>query len=86
MRLPAPVAEQLGQETGLLLVSVHPGSPADKGGLLLGDTIVGLAGQPAHRMDDLLALLSGDRVGVSVPVRIVRSGKVQELDVVVGER
>jgi S1-C subfamily serine protease len=86
VRLPASVAETLGQETGLLLVSVKPGSSAERAGLLLGDAIVGLDNQPVRRMDDLTALLSGDRVGSSVPVRIVRSGQLQELKIVIDER
>jgi S1-C subfamily serine protease len=86
VRLPASVAETLGQETGLLLVSVKPGSPAERAGLLLGDAIVGLDNLPVRRMDDLTALLTGDRVGSSVPVRIVRGGQIQELNVVIGER
>ncbi len=86
VRLPAGLGQQLGQETGLLLVSVEPGSPADQGGLLLGDTIVAFDEQPVRHMDDLLALLSSDRVGETMPVRIVRGGQVQELKVVVGER
>jgi S1-C subfamily serine protease len=86
VRLPETLAQQLGQETGLLLISVNPDSPADKGGLLLGDTIVGLGGQPVRTMDDLLALLGGDRVGIATPVRIVRGGQVQDLEVVIGER
>jgi S1-C subfamily serine protease len=85
-RLPATVAEQLGQKTGLLLVSVEPGSPAEQGGLFMGDTLVSLDGQPVRHHDDLLALLAGDRVGQTVPVRIVRSGQVQELQVTIGER
>jgi len=86
VRLPASLAESLGQETGLLLVSVKPESPAERAGLLLGDTIVGLDGQPVRHMDDLSALLGGDRVGVAVPVRIVRSGQIQALEVVIDER
>jgi S1-C subfamily serine protease len=86
VRLPASLAETLGQETGLLLVSVKPESPADRAGLLLGDTIVGLDNQPVRHMDDLSALLTGDRVGVAVPMRIVRSGQIQELEVVIDER
>jgi S1-C subfamily serine protease len=85
VRLPAALKQQLGQETGVLLVSVESGSPAEQGGLLLGDTIVSLDGQPVRHMDDLLALLSGDQVGAAVPVRIVRGGQVQELTVVIGE-
>jgi S1-C subfamily serine protease len=86
VRLPAVLEGQLGQETGLLLISVEPDGPAGQGGLLLGDTIVALDGQPVRHMDDLLALLGSDRVGASVPVRIVRGGQVQELTVVIGER
>jgi S1-C subfamily serine protease len=85
VRLPAALGERLGQETGVLLVSVESGSPAEQGGLLLGDTIVTLDGQPVRHMDDLLALLSSDRVGAAVPVRVVRGGQVQELTVTIGE-
>ncbi len=86
VRLPGPVAESLHQETALLLISVERGSPADQAGLFLGDSIVALDGQPVRTIDDLLSLLSGDRVGAQVPVRVVRSGQVQELTVVIGER
>lgn len=86
VRLPAGLAKQLSQETGLLLGSVEPGSPAERGGLFMGDTIVGLAGQPVRQLDDLLTLLSSDRVGQAVPVRIIRGGQVLELSVVVGEQ
>ena len=85
-RLPGGPATQLGQETGLLLGSVEPGSPADRGGLFMGDTIVALDGQAVKQMDDLLALLSGDRVGKDVPVRIVRGGQMLDVMVTIGEQ
>ena len=85
-RLPEGLAGELGQETGLLLVSVEPGSPAEKAGLLLGDTLVALDGQRTREPGDLLAQLSGDRIGQSASGRIVRGGVIQELSVVVGER
>ncbi len=85
-RLPEKLAQELGQETGLLLVSVEADSPAERGGLAMGDTIVSFAGEPVAHLDALLAQLSGDRVGQSLPVRIVRGGKVQELSVEIGER
>jgi S1-C subfamily serine protease len=86
VRLPEALAQELGQETGLLLVQVKADSSADQGGLLLGDTIVTLDGKPVPHHDALVALLSGDRVGTSVPVRIVRAGQVQELQVVMLQR
>jgi len=86
VRLPTALREQLNQETGLLLAAVEPDSPAEKGGLLLGDTIVAFAGTPVRQHDDLLAQLSPDRVDTEVPVRLVRGGQVQDITVVVGER
>jgi len=86
VRLPPGLAGEVGQETGLLLGSVEPDSPAERGGLFMGDTIVALGGQPVHHPDDLLALLSGDRVGQTVPVRIIRGGQLSEVRVVVGEQ
>jgi S1-C subfamily serine protease len=86
VRLPAALAKQLNQETGLLIVSVEPGGPAEKANLMLGDVIVALGNDPVRHLDDLLAALSGDRVGTTVPVRIVRGGQTMELKATVGER
>lgn len=86
VRLPANIAETVGQESGLLIAGVESNSPAEQGGLLLGDTLIALDGQPVRHMDDLLAALSGDRVGKSVTARIVRGGQTQDLNVTIGER
>jgi len=86
IKLPESTSKQLGQETGLLLVSVDPESPAEKGSLFLGDTIVSIGGQPVRQLDDLFGALSGDRVGTSVPVQLLRGGQLQELSVTIGER
>ena len=83
--LPEKLAQELGQETGLLLVSVEPGSPAERGGMFLGDTIVDLAGQPVRRLDDLLSGLGGEQIGKQVPIRIVRGGQLQEMTVTLVE-
>ena len=85
-RLPTSLVDQVGQETGLLLVSVEADSPAERGGLFMGDTIVLFDGQPIRHHDDLLALLSGERIGATVSIRVLRSGQAQELSVIVGER
>lgn len=86
VRLPAALKDQLNQETGLLLAGVEPDSPAEQGGLLLGDTIVAVANAPVRQHDDLLAQLSADRVGTEFSIRFVRGGQLQEVSVVVGER
>jgi S1-C subfamily serine protease len=86
VRLPEAAKQELGQETGLLIVAVEPDSPADQGGLVLGDTIATLDGVAIRQHDDLLALLSGDRVGSKVPVTILRGGQVQSVNLSIGER
>jgi S1-C subfamily serine protease len=85
-RLPEGIAEQTGQETGLLLVSVEAGSPAQGAGLFLGDTIVTLDGQPIRHQDDLLGALGADKVGGTLKADIVRGGEIKELSLTVGER
>ncbi len=86
VKLPTELREQLGQKTGLLIVSAEPNSPASAAGLTLGDTIVTLDGEKVRDHDDLLALLSGDRVGTAVPVGVVRGGQIQPMQVTIGER
>ena len=80
-RLPEAIATELGQETGLLLVSVEPGSAAEQGGLFLGDTLVALGDAPVRHMDDLFNSLNGGRIGKPLPVRLLRGGQLLELTV-----
>jgi S1-C subfamily serine protease len=86
VRLPAAIAQQLGQETGLLLASVNAGGPADSAGLLLGDTLLAIDGQPLRHMDDLVAALGGEQIGQEAHIRLLRGGQMQEVAVVIGAR
>jgi len=74
------------QSTGLLLVGVESESAAAKGGLIVGDILVGVAGEAVAHHDELYARLSGDVVGKSTAIDILRGGKLQSVNVVVGER
>ena len=75
-----------GREDALLVVGVTDGSPAARAGMLVGDVIVTVDDQPVESPEDLLDLLTGDRVGRAVALRIVRGGAVTDLSVTVGER
>lgn len=86
VRIPQALAKELGQQTGLILVSVEPGSPADKGGLMLGDTLLSVDGAPVRQLDELLDLLSHEFVDREVVLRILRAGGVLEQKVRIGER
>lgn len=88
VNLPVEAKSQLNreQETGLLLVGVEKDSPAEKGGLILGDILVGVAGVAVEHHDELFTRLSGDAVGKSTSMDVLRGGKLQVVNVIVGER
>ena len=79
-------ALQRAQASGLLVVSVEKDSPASRGGLMVGDILVSVAGLPILHHDELFARLSGDVVGKSESLEILRGGQPQTLDVLIGER
>ena len=83
-----PEAQRAGreQERGLLIVRVEDNSPAQQGGLLLGDILVALDGQTVIDTDDLQALLAGERVDTTVPVDVLRGGNLQTLQIKIGRR
>lgn len=86
VRLPGEIAGQIGQETGVMLMSVEPDGPAAKAGLTLGDTLLSLDETPIRHMDDVLAALGTDRIGTSLTARILRGGKLQDVRLSIGER
>jgi serine protease Do len=85
VRLPERQREA-DRDRALLVAAVAPGSPAETGGILVGDIVMSFDGQPVQSPVDLLQLLEGGRVGRAVVVRIVRGDTPRELTVTVGTR
>lgn len=86
--IPASQQKALGrdQSSGLLLVGVEDKSPAEASGLLVGDIIVAISGQPVTDADQLLASLVGDVVGKPTAVDVLRGGQPLTITVTIGER
>jgi S1-C subfamily serine protease len=86
--LPQALAQKAGvsQEIGLLVVSIESQSPAEQAGIIIGDLLVALGGQPVTDAETLRAQLGADRVGQPLPVKVIRGGEPKELTVSVGER
>lgn len=82
--LPEAMAASLGQEAGLLIVSVEPDSPAAAAGMLVGDILTALQGEPLEDVDDLQALLMRLQAGSDVTTSYVRGGELRKGSVVVG--
>jgi len=69
-----------------MVIGVEKDSPAEKGGLLQGDILIGIAGQVVSGIEALQAALGPSTVGTAVTVRVVRGGQATEVSVTVGER
>lgn len=88
VNIPEESQKQLNrkQDTGLLIVGLEADSPAGNGGIMVGDILAGVAGEPIEHHDELFTRLSGDVVGKSTPLDVLRGGKLEVVKVVVGEK
>jgi serine protease Do len=77
--LPPRLAAALERQTGIEVVQVVDGSPADRAGMRPEDLIVEVDGLPVAGVDDLQRLMAGELIGRSVTARLLRQGR--ELDV-----
>ena len=86
--LPEELQQRLGlqQRTAVIAVNVRSDSPAAAAGLVIGDVIVSIGGDPIAEPEDLVAVLRPERVGQELTVRILRGGEPRELRVTIGER
>lgn len=74
------------QGHGLLVLWLEESGPAAKGGLLVGDILVGINGQSVGDPDDLFSALGNDTVGKPIAVEVLRGGRPETVQVTVGER
>lgn len=74
------------QAHGLLVLWLEEAGPAERAGLLVGDILVAISGQPVSDADDLFSALNSDTVGKSIAVEVLRGGRPETVSVMVGER
>ena len=80
------LAAGLAQASAATISTSEPGSPANRAGLLTGDMIVALDGEPVSGADDLIRLLTGERIGRLVEIDVLRLGKPRRFSLVPEER
>src|SRR4249919_76542 len=83
--LPPRLARKLGREAGVEVVTVVEGSPAATAGLRPEDLIVELDGSPVADVGDIQRLMVVERIGASVPVRVLREDRDLKLSLVPAE-
>ena len=81
------IKEKFGLETeeGALIAEVTKGSPADKGGLKMGDVIITFDGKKVKEMKNLPSIVAETPVGKEVEILVIRMGEEKRLTVKVGE-
>jgi len=81
--LPAEVSsdQRVGQETGVMVLSVEEGTPARKSGLAFGDVILRFNGKGVSNSEDLTSFLGEEAIGKQAKLAVLRGGNVVELEI-----
>jgi serine protease Do len=83
--LPPAVAAAVGRKRGVEVVEVIPDSPADRAGIRPEDLVVAVGGEPVHGVNDLIRLLTGDRIDQRVELSVFRGGTPRTVELVPAE-
>jgi len=89
---PVQIPESLQQKSGLTMASgllvmhVEPGGPADLGGALLGDILIDIDGRSFEDLDDVHDVLRQKGVGQETQTTMIRGGQKVQIAIRLGER
>jgi S1-C subfamily serine protease len=73
---------ELARESGVCVQSTAPDGAAREAGILSGDVIVAVDGKPVGDVDDMHRLMTEERVGIAVPVTLLRGVQKRVLTIV----
>jgi S1-C subfamily serine protease len=86
VRIPEHQRGAVAVDRGLLVSGIAPAGPAAEAGVLVGDILVEFAGTAVRDPEELLALLTAERIGQAAPLRVLRGSEYRAIDVNIGER
>jgi serine protease Do len=76
---------KLREPKGVLIRSVMPGEPAEKGGVKANDVIVDVDGTRLESPRDLQRVVASTPVGKTVRVKVLRNGEETSLEITIGK-
>ena len=82
--VPHNLQEAAGRHSGMMVVALVPGAPAEQAGVLPGDIILEVDGRRTGRTRGLGAALAPERIGQPASLKLLRAGAVHMLTVVIG--
>jgi S1-C subfamily serine protease len=74
-------AEELGQKSGVGVIEVPSGSPAERAGLRPTDTILSVDGAMVEGTGDLQRLMTADAIGRTHSLTVLRDDRIVTIDV-----
>jgi S1-C subfamily serine protease len=77
--LPSVLAERVGRDSGLRVVEVVSGGPADRAGLRAGDLLVSAGGNPVSTAQDLQRLMFAEAIGRPMAITVMRNGALVDV-------
>jgi S1-C subfamily serine protease len=80
--LPPRLSATLGRRGGVEIVEVVGDSPASRAGLRAEDLIVAVDGSAVEGVDDLMRVMTGDLIGSTVRLDVIREGARRHVEVV----
>jgi S1-C subfamily serine protease len=84
--IPDGFRRSAGRDSGLMVVSLAGGGPAETAGVLPGDIVLDIDGGAVNRPHALSILLGSDRIGQTAALRVLRAGAVQAISVTIAAR
>ncbi|MBE9170788.1 trypsin-like peptidase domain-containing protein [Pleurocapsales cyanobacterium LEGE 06147] len=72
----------LSVDSGILIIGLEAGSPAQQAGFQERDILVEFADRPLSNIDDLHRMLNAERIGIPSTVKLIRQSRLIELSVV----
>ncbi len=81
---PVELRSQRDRSAGLLVSGLRADGPAERAGLLLGDVVVGVDGEPVPEPESIAEALAAHRPGETALLEVLRAGAVQRLEVALG--
>ena len=73
-------------KAGVMVVKVEPKGPADQAGVLLGDILLSIGSTELEQIEELQSFSNSGVIGTPLKARLIRAGKLQEIEITVGER
>ena len=86
VNIPDSLRQTAERDSGLMVVGLAGGGPAETAGVMPGDIVLDIDGAQAGRPRSLTALLGPDRIGQTVALRLLRAGSVQTIAVTIAAR